>query len=67
MEIKGTGSGYLRIYTEEGGKAISEIKIVPAAAWTSFEGQLPALSGKRALYFRYEGTGAMDFNTFTLH
>lgn len=66
VTVRGEANGNLNISTARGAAPFATIPVTPGADWhdcvTSFE----PLHGKLALYFTYQGSGAMDFMTFTM-
>lgn len=67
VTTRGTGKGTFVIAAEPNGAAIGRIAIAPSAEWRQFGGKVALPHGKSALYFRYEGSGAVDFASFTLN
>ena len=65
VEVRGTADGEFVVRDGRNGPVVSRIKIAPSKEWTSYSADLTIDSGKRALYFTYEGNGAADFNSFS--
>lgn len=63
---RGDGQGKLLVSLGKDAAPFAEVPIRPSSSWAAAEGQFPALEGVQALYFRFHGTGAMDFKEFTL-
>jgi len=64
--LRGSGEGKLLVSTEEGGAPAFTIEVTPSETWQRFEASGGPLSGVLPLYFRYEGSGAVDFQAFTI-
>lgn len=67
VRTRGTGRGTLSVSTARDAAPFARIAIAPADDWVESSAVFPALTGTQALYFRFEGTGAMDFKDFTIH
>ena len=63
---RGDARGELLVSTARNGVPVAVIPIAPAKTWTPFEAEFLPLSGNHPLYFAYRGTGAMDFDRFTI-
>ena len=63
---RGDGQGKLLVSLGKDTAPFAEVPIRPSSSWAAAEAQIPALEGVQALYFRFQGTGAMDFKEFTL-
>ncbi len=63
---RGDGQGKLLVSLGKDAAPFAEVPIRPSSSWAAAEAQFPALEGVQALYFRFDGTGAMDFKEFTL-
>ena len=69
VETRGSATGMFVVRDERvarGGKIVARIPVEPSSSWKSFSAPLNIASGKKPLYFTYEGEGAADFNSFTL-
>ena len=68
LQVVTRGNAQGKLLVSLGPKEVpfADIFIRPSSDWTSAETTFPALDGVHALYFRFEGTGAMDFKEFTL-
>ena len=66
VTVRGTASGELRVTTRRGGKPVATVKILPSEGWRDFVGKLSLPIGVSALYFGYEGSGAIDMKEFTI-
>ncbi|MGN0999198.1 MAG: family 43 glycosylhydrolase [Faecousia sp.] len=64
--VRGSGSGILLVSHEMNGPSIGSIHLSGSADWKSESGKITPLEGKRALYFRYQGTGSFDMKLFEL-
>ena len=63
---RGDAKGELLVSTARNGMPVAVIPIAPAKAWTPFEAEFLPLSGTHPLFFAYRGTGAVDFERFTI-
>jgi len=66
VKVRGKASGILKVFTEETGEPIGKIVVIPSDDWTDYGTEVKELEGKKALYFKYEGEGSLDFYSFTL-
>ena len=67
VTVRGTGKGWLRVSTEPKGMDIGMIPVCESADWTEAQATLwSPVSGCKALYFTFYGTGSMDFAAFEL-
>lgn len=64
VEIRGTAKGEFVVRDGRGGEVVARIPVSPSGTWTTFSAPLTIGSGKKALYFTYEGEGAADFMRF---
>ena len=64
VETRGNAEGEFVVRDHRNGNVVSRISISPSADWTVHTAKLEALKGKKALYFTYEGKGALDFKSF---
>lgn len=67
VRVRGNGSGVISVCSSETGKKLAQISIASAKTWTDFSSPFQAGTGHSALFFIYEGTGAIDFLSFTLN
>ena len=65
VETRGTATGSFIVRDGRGGEVVARIPVAPSADWTTFSAPLTIGSGKKALYFTYEGEGAADFIRFS--
>ena len=64
---RGMGEGTVSVFTsEECREAAAVLKVAPSSVWKTAEGKLKKLDGVQALFFRYNGTGSIDFKEFNL-
>lgn len=61
-----TGTGVLKISGDPDEKPFAVLSLEPSREWTEASVQIEARSGVSSLWFRYEGTGSMDFAGFLL-
>jgi hypothetical protein len=67
LEIRGNGNGDFLVSTDAQGKQIlAKVPVQAEQEIKSFGADLKRVEGKQALYFRYEGTGSVDFIAFCL-
>ena len=66
VKVRGSARGKLVISTEPKGTPVGAIVLEPAKEWKSFSGKVSMEPGVRALFFRFEGKGKLDFLEFTL-
>ena len=69
VTVRGTGNGRIFVSSDEDGQSV--ITSIPLSnlnqsAWQTFSGSAQADDGVSALYFRFEGTGSIDFLSFEL-
>lgn len=65
--VRGRGKGRFFVAVAEGGKPLYAIQLATADSWRRFTAPFPfSLTGKKALYFRYEGSGHFDFLGFEI-
>ena len=67
VEVRGDGRGFLELRTDPEKEPVGKIPVLPSAEWrtSSMDGTLE-LVGEIALYFRFNGQGAVDFQAFIL-
>ena len=63
--MRGEGQGEMVVRDGLKGPIVACIPVSPAKEWTAFSAPLTIARGKKALYFTFEGTGAVDFFSFT--
>jgi len=66
VQVKGNASGIMEISTSLDGKQVGEIKINSSDNYQYYKGKVFIDIGKHALYFKYKGTGKLDFKSFVL-
>ena len=66
VTVRGEVFGTLCVSTVRGGAPIAQIDLGPAADWTEVSTTLCVPAGTASLYFTWQGTGAVDFNSFTI-
>ena len=68
IELRGKAEGVMTVSTESEGKAVvSTIPVsLESASWEAFSAPLSVTEGVHALYFRYNGEGYVDFNSFSI-
>ena len=65
VETRGTATGTFVVRDGRGREVVARIPVAPSESWTTFSAPLTIGSGKKALYFTYEGDGAADFIRFS--
>jgi len=65
VEIRGTATGMFVVKDGRQGNVVARIPVAPSENWTIFSAPLTIESGKKPLYFTYEGEGAADFIRFS--
>ena len=67
VTVRGNGNGFFQIASSSDGEISGEIPVkAETGEWTSFSAQIRELSGVLPLYFRYTGSGSVDFLEFQL-
>ena len=66
VTIRGKGKGLLVVRDDVNGDTVAKIPIIPCKDWSVACSSLTMANGTYALYFTYEGTGYIDFKSFSL-
>jgi hypothetical protein len=66
VKVRGNAEGILKVSTDIYGASVADIPIVSAKDWTLFAKLTTITDGVSALYFKFQGAGAIDFMSFTL-
>lgn len=66
VTVRGDGIGKIKIYKEFPGELIGSIDVNKSPDWTTISQSMCINPGVTALWFGYEGCGAIDFESFTL-
>jgi hypothetical protein len=66
VTIRGTAKGMFEVKTEPDGKSHGLLSVSPSEQWQTFNGSVSIPPGTHALYFRFIGSGRLDFLEFTL-
>ncbi|MGL9878707.1 family 43 glycosylhydrolase [Enterococcus sp. DIV0240d] len=66
IQVRGSGNGKFKILNRVNGEEISSINIKVQSEHQNFSNNINLDSTKSALYFKYEGTGIIEFLSFTL-
>ncbi|WP_160723627.1 family 43 glycosylhydrolase [Bacillus sp. USDA818B3_A] len=66
VKVRGTGNGELQVRTTIGGETVARIPVTPGEPWHMYSAPIKINYGVSALYFTYQGEGAIDFYSFTL-
>ena len=64
IDVRGSACGEFVVRDGREGSIVSRIPVSPAESWKTFAAPLSIGSGKKALYFTFEGTGSADFMCF---
>jgi hypothetical protein len=67
VKIRGNAEGTFAIAAMRGGKLLAVIDIKPSEQWTCASAPFTAEEGIRALYFTFNGKGALDFASFSIY
>lgn len=65
VTVRGSGNGVLEVRTEANGSICGKILILPSEQWRNTDIAVSIPDGVHALYFRFRGTGQLDFKQFT--
>lgn len=65
VTIRGTGKGVLEAAVEPEGGCCGKVSVTPSASWIKAEIPVSVLDGVHALYFRFRGTGKLEFLQFS--
>ena len=65
VETRGTANGAFVVRDGRQGSVVARIPVAPSKEWAVFSAPLTIESGKKPLYFTYEGEGAADFIRFS--
>ncbi len=67
LRTRGQGKGYFTISLDEFGKEIvGSVRIEESAEWTNFNGEIATKTGSQALFFHFEGEGALELLSFQI-
>ncbi len=66
VTLRGNGEGVLEIQDDLNAPPAARIQITSCGSWKDFSSSMAPLHGRCALFFVFRGTGAMDFQRFTL-
>ena len=66
VKVRGTGKGELLLSTTIGGEPVAQIPIFPAREWVIYKAPVFINTGVNALYFTFDGEGAIDLFSFNL-
>lgn len=66
VTLRGNGTGTMKVYTDLEKEPVASIAVETGKEWKTFAGKTEKISGVQPLYFRYEGSGAVDFTEFSL-
>lgn len=65
-EVRGNGKGELLVSLQENGSPVCRIPVQPSVQWQEYSSSARLPEGKSALFFRFEGEGALDLNAIIL-
>ncbi|MEY2195599.1 family 43 glycosylhydrolase [Neobacillus sp. BF23-41] len=66
VKVRGTGKGELQVSTTTSGEEVARIPISPEEDWLMYTAPMKINDGVNALYFTYQGDGAIDLYSFTI-
>ncbi|WP_142354499.1 carbohydrate-binding protein [Bacillus sp. AFS031507] len=66
VKVRGTGKGELQVSTTTSGEKVARIPISPEEDWLMYRSPMKINDGVNALYFTYQGDGAIDLYSFTI-
>jgi len=66
VKIRGSGNEKLKVRKRIGDEIVSQISIDLSEEWTSFKAPLRIENGVSAIYFTYQGEGAIDVFSFVM-
>jgi len=66
VKVRGSGKGKLQIRRRNGDEIVDQIPIDPSEEWTSVKSSLRIENGVSAIYFTYQGEGAIDVFSFVI-
>ena len=65
VRVRGTAMGRLKVYTDRAKLPVADVRVTASGDYADFSAPLALSAGVQPLYFVYEGSGAMDFESFT--
>ena len=67
VSVKGTGIGEIKVFSDINEECIGAAAVSPSDGWMVYTiDMIRNLEGKKALYFKYQGTGYIDFKDFEI-
>jgi hypothetical protein len=66
VRIRGNAEGAFTVTAKRGGKPLAVVDIRPGNQWTDISAPLEIKNGVSALYFTFNGTGSLDFKSFSI-
>lgn len=67
VTLQGTASGTLKVLTKRGGACAAKIEVKSSAGYAVYSAAFSVPAGEWPLYFVFEGSGAFDFQQFTIN
>ena len=64
ITVSGSAEGTMKVYTDRTLPAVAALAVMPSDTWTSYAGSFNVKAGTMPLYFVYEGSGSLNFQTF---
>ena len=64
VTVCGSAMGNLKVYTDRFAEPVAVLRVTASQKYKTFTGKLSPIIGTQALYFVYNGTGALDFKEF---
>lgn len=66
LEVRGNGTGNIRIYCRKKVGPAAVVPVQPSASWQTYAAGMTVSPGVAPLYFVYRGSGAVDFRAFEI-
>lgn len=66
ISVRGTGKGIMRVYSQLDGQLLTNIKVETKNDYLDFSNEVIFNSNCSGLYFKFEGVGHIDFESFEL-
>lgn len=68
VQVRGNAEGMMEIWTSNADEAVGCISVaVSGQEWKEFSGKVSLKDGVAAVYFKFKGTGYLDFRSFCFH
>ena len=66
VTVAGNAQGVLKVYTDQAGQHVAALEVHTDGQKVTVSTDLGCGTGVKPLYFVYEGSGSLDFHTFTI-